>query len=321
MDDFRLVKAFEDRPQLEPFAAGIAQYLSGRRSIKTALSIQERFEAFMTWAEQVGLEEGRLVLNLPAKPEDVVRFASSLDSRGMALSSIRSYVSAIGTVHRALGLHNPTSLPVVKDFIAHLSSKHADTRRRQARALTEKEIDLVLRNLDHPRRMRGGGMERGEITSWRAGVDRALLLAMIQAGLRRTEAANLRWGDVRRHPDATGRLVIRSNTGNRREELVAVTRTCFRALVRIKPDYVDDEASVFSLSDSQIVRRLKTMCDEAGIDFTEVSGNTPRATLLSIMAANGAPIEMVQRQMRLNSPAIVARYVRQPDAGEPLKWL
>ena len=62
-------------------------------------------------------------------------------------------------------------------------------------------------------RARGRGFETPEQAAERAGFDLALVAVLSDAGLRRSEASSLTWGDVQRWDDGSGRItVIRSKT-------------------------------------------------------------------------------------------------------------
>ena len=62
-------------------------------------------------------------------------------------------------------------------------------------------------------RKRGRGIETPAQAAERARFDLALLAALSDAGLRRSEASSLTWGDVRRWDDGSDRItVIRSKT-------------------------------------------------------------------------------------------------------------
>ena len=62
-------------------------------------------------------------------------------------------------------------------------------------------------------RLRGRGLETEEQAAQRGKFDLALVVVLSDAGLRRSEAASLTWGDVQRWDDGSGRItVIRSKT-------------------------------------------------------------------------------------------------------------
>ncbi len=115
------------------------------------------------------------------------------------------------------------------------------------------------------------------------------------AGLRRSEAAALTWGDVARAADGSGRVTVRRSKSDPTGEgaVVAVTRTTMEALDALRGEAPDD-AAVIGLSTRQIARR---------------------------MVRAGAPTATVQRQGRWKSPAMVAAYTRAESAAEALRFL
>ena len=111
-----------------------------------------------------------------------------------------------------------------------------------------------------PRR-RGRGIETSDQAAERAKFDLALVAVLSDAGLRRSEAASLTWGDVQRWDDGSGRItVIRSKTDvEAAGAVVAITPAAVQALFAIRPAGAGGEAKVFRLSESQIARRVKAI--------------------------------------------------------------
>ena len=196
---------FGDIPCLRPHAGKIDKYM-GKKTETSALTFRRRFESFVSWAEEMDRkakrkreENPRTTLEMPIAPSDIVGWAESLEGRGMALSTISSYVSAIGTIHTAANLYNPTTDSKVKVYLSELRERHAgDDKGSSVRALSVTDIEKILSTLYIPRRTRGGVMESHGAVGKRAGVDKAMLLTMIQAGMRRDEAARLLWSEVRK---------------------------------------------------------------------------------------------------------------------------
>ena len=95
----------------------------------------------------------------------------------------------------------------------------------------------------------------------------ALVAVLSDAGLRRSEASSLTWGDVQRWDDGSGRItVIRSKTDvEAAGAVVAITPAAMRALDAIRPAGVGGEVKVFGLSESQIARRMKVIAKAAGL--------------------------------------------------------
>ena len=95
----------------------------------------------------------------------------------------------------------------------------------------------------------------------------ALVAALSDAGLRRSAAAALTWGDVVRWDDGSGRItVIRSKTDVEAQGAgVAITPVAMKALDAIRPVGAGGEVKVVGLSESQIARRVKVIAKAAGL--------------------------------------------------------
>ena len=149
----------------------------------------------------------------------------------------------------------------------------------------------------------------------------ALVAILSDAGLRRSEAAALTWGDVQRWDDGSGRItVVRSKTDAEAQGVVmAVTPAAMAALSAIRPASVASNVKVFGLSESQIARRVKAIAKAAGLtDWEYFSGHSGRVG----MAQNGAPTHEIERQGRWKQGGgMVGRYTRGESAGSALRYL
>lgn len=302
---------------LVPLAEGVGRSIEERRSENTNRALRTRWTAFCQWAEPRGFP------TLPAEPFVVSLYAEALDQDGKSLATILAYVSAIATAHKDRGLDNPCENHGVREYLAGKRRQHSARHQRQASALSDDDRHAVIVNLYRRRKGRGGHIESQKHADARAAVDEALLLSMTQAGLRRSEAAALTWGDVSEYQDGTGRILIKSGKTDQTGmgAIVAVKRDCIRALMAIKPAVATPEDRVFQLSGAQISRRLKAMCLAAGIDADRISGHTPRISLARGMSEKGAPTHLIQRQGRWSSTSMVVSYTREATAAETLGWL
>ena len=149
--------------------------------------------------------------------------------------------------------------------------------------------------------------------------------ALSNAGLRRSEAADLTWGDVQRWDDGSGRItVVRSKTDvEAAGAVVAITPTAMKALYAIRPAGAGGEVKVFGLSESQIARRVKVIAKAAGLaDWEFFSGHSGRVGMARRMAQNGAPTHEIERQGRWKQGGgMVGRYTRGESAGSALRYL
>ena len=126
----------------------------------------------------------------------------------------------------------------------------------------------------------------------------ALVAILSGAGLRRSEASSLIWGDVQRRDDGSGRItVIRSKTDAEAQgAVVAVTPAAMRVLDAIRPPGVGGGVRVFGLSASQIARRVRAIAKAAGLVNCEFfSGHSGRVGMARRMAQNGAPTHQMER--------------------------
>ncbi len=195
---------------------------------------------------------------------------------------------------------------------------------RQAGALTADVLAVIRLTAVQPR-LRGRGFETAEQAAQRARLDVALVAALSDAGLRRSEASSLTWGDVQRWDDGSGRItVIRSKTDvEAAGAVVAITPAAMNALDAIRPVGAGGEVKVFGLSESQIARRVKVIARAAGLaDWEFFSGHSGRVGMARRMAQNGAPTHEIERQGRWKQGGgMVGRYTRGETAGSALRYL
>ena len=153
----------------------------------------------------------------------------------------------------------------------------------------------------------------------------ALVAALSDAGLRRSEAAALTWGDVQRWDDGSGRItVIRSKTDVEAQgAVVAITPVAMKVLDALRPVGVGSEEKVFGLSESQIARRVKVIAKAVGLtDWEFFSGHSGRVGMARRMAQNGTPTHEIERQGRWKQGGgMVGRYTRGESAGSALRYL
>ena len=141
------------------------------------------------------------------------------------------------------------------------------------------------------------------------------------AGLGRSEAAALTWGDVQRWDDGSGHItVVRSRTDAEAVgAVVGIPPAAMRALDAIGQAGVGAGEKVFGLSESQIARWVKVIAKAAGLSDREFfSGHSGRVG----MAQNGAPTHEIERRGRWKEGGgIVSRYTRDESAGSGLRSL
>ena len=304
-------------PELRAADEGVASALEAVLSDNTRRVYGTQWRLFQEWCADLGLG------SLPAESLTVARYLAARAGGGAAVASLRLAVSAIAKAHQWAGHESPCSDQGVRESLKGWSRRLAGPQ-RQAGALTNDVLAVVRLTAPRPRR-RGRGMETPGQAARRAGIDLALVAVLSDAGLRRSEAAALTWGDVQRWDDGSGRITVnRSKTDSEAQgAVVAITSSAVQALEAIRPKGVDGGVRVFGLSESQIARRVKSIAKSAGLPNWEFfSGHSGRVGMARRMAQNGAPTHEIERQGRWKQGGgMVGRYTRGEAAGSALRYL
>ena len=276
-----------------------------------------QWRIFTGWCDEVGL------VSLPAEPLTVARYLAARAGSGGSIATIRLATSAITKAHEWVEHESPCKDRGVRASLKGWGRRLAKPQ-RQAGALTADVLAVIRLTAVQPRR-RGRGIETTEQAAERGKFDVALVAVLSDAGLRRSEAAVLTWGDVVRWDGGSGRItVIRSKTDVEAQgAVVAITPAAMQALDAIRPAGVGGDVKVFGLSESQIARRVKVIAKAAGLaDWEFFSGHSGRVGMARRMAQNGAPTHEIERQGRWKQGGgMVGRYTRGESAGSALRYL
>ena len=304
-------------PALRAADQGVADALEAVLSDNTQRVYGAQWRIFAGWCDEVGLSA------LPAEPLTVARYLAARAGSGASIATMRLATSAITKAHEWAGHESPC-----KDRGVRASLKGWGRRlskpQRQAGALTADVLAVIRLTAIQPRK-RGRGVETPQQAAERARFDLALVAVLSDAGLRRSEASSLTWGDIQRWDDGSGRItVIRSKTDvEAAGAVVAITPVAMNALDAIRPVGAGGEVKVFGLSDSQITRRVKVIAKAAGLtDWEFFSGHSGRVGMARRMAQNGAPTHEIERQGRWKQGGgMVGCYTRGETAGSALRYL
>ena len=110
------------------------------------------------------------------------------------MSTIRLAVAAIVDAHRRVGLESPVKVGVSETLRG--LTRQVGASQKQAKPLDADALAAVRATAFTPRRSRGGSMETEATALKRGRLDIALASALSDAGLRVSEAAQLRWHDI-----------------------------------------------------------------------------------------------------------------------------
>ena len=304
-------------PALRAADRGVADSLESVLADNTRRIYTTQWRIFTGWCDEVGLS------SLPAEPLTVARYLAARANSGASIATLRLATSAISKAHEWAKLESPCRDPGVRASLKGWG-RRLSRPQRQSGALTADVLAVIRLTAVQPRR-RGRGFETPEQAAKRGKFDLVLVAVLSDAGLRRSEAAALTWGDVQRWDDGSGRItVVRSKTDVEAQgATVAITPAAMQALDTIRPAGVGSDEKVFGLSESQIARRVKAIAKAAGLaDWEFFSGHSGRVGMARRMAQNGAPTHEIERQGRWKQGGgMVGRYTRGESAGSALRYL
>ena len=271
----------------------IDQALADSRSANTRAQYRSAWAAWQRW----GAEHGHQVL--PADPAAVAAHLAERTEQGAAAATVRTIRAAIGAAHRDAGADDPTAHDGVRRVLQGLTRQAAGRGRGQAQALTADDCAAIMATAYRPRRT-GRGMETEPAAADRGAVDKAIVAVLFQGGLRRSEAAALRWGDVADASDGHGILVHIRQSKTDQEGTASDVRYlkngCAAAVRQLRdrltvqrsglrPEPTDQVLG--GLNGQSIARRLTAAARAAGIDG-RITGHSGRIGLASELTARGA---------------------------------
>ena len=291
----------------------IQEALDQAASASTRRVYGSAWRGFEAWCD------GRGAPCLPTSAELVAAYLTELADAELTVATIRLHRAALGAVHRAAGLEDPTASPGVKRVMAGIARARGRAQ-RQAKPLTEPALAAVRATARIPRSHPNSGRRESRTRAERRGrVDVALLAALRDGLLRRSEAADLRWGDVEMCADGSALLhVRRSKTDPEAEGVVLyIGLEASQALQAIMPEdvaVVNPAAPVFGLSASQIGRRVTAAAKAAGLGdgFT---GHSGRVGMAQDLSAAGVELPELMTAGRWKSSRMPARYTEKQAAG------
>ena len=159
--------------------------------------------AWRGWAEWSALN---MHATLPADPLAIAAYLADRSAQGAAAATVRTIRAAIRAGHVDTGADDPTGHDGVRRVLQGLTRQAAGRGRGQADPLTADDVAAIMATASIPRRT-GRGMESEAAAADRGATDKAIAGLLFQGGLRRSEAAALRWADVQDAADGRGIVV------------------------------------------------------------------------------------------------------------------
>ena len=293
-------------------------------STNTARTYGHALRQWQLWADQNGVPAGLPSADSPelSPPASAIRrYLMERYRDGAKQSTLRMAVAALLKIQRVFGLEQTAADSMIADtFKLFTKEEKEKTARpvRQVAALDAEALAAIRATACQERRDKRGGVESPERALLRGQVDIALCSVLSDAGLRRSEAAVLRWEDIE-EVGRYGRLTVHSSKTDAEPRTVHLTPASMQALAAIRDGAGDDEL-VFGLSVASISRRVKAAAAAAGLG-DDFSGHSGRVGLVHRMAARQAPMVVITQQGRWKSPQMVARYARHIEADQAAPYL
>ena len=297
--------------------ARVRRALESSTSANTRRAYNQAWHRFVAWMKARGHGHP-----MPAAPDLAAAFLAELAEEGKSVATLRLQKAALAKVHRSAGHQDPTENEGVRQVMAGIARDNGRPQ-RQAKPLTAEALTAVKATAKTPRQHQGRARrgESAQDAERRGRVDIALLSVLRDGLLRRSEAAELRWGDMELQEDGSVRLHIRrSKTDPEAEGVVLyIGQAAAQALQAIMPKgaaMVDPAAPVFGLSASQIGRRVKAAAKAAGlVGWESFSGHSGRVGMAQDLAAAGVELPELMTAGRWKSSRMPARYTERQAVG------
>jgi site-specific recombinase XerD len=297
-------------PMHSPTASTVEQmndYASHSRAANTVKAYRADWRHFSDWC---AAEE---VMALPAIPQTVALYITSLAGHGVKTSTIQRRMSAISQAHQMAGHESPTKSEVVRTVMKGIRRIHGTAQVGKAPVMTDDIRAMV-----------------GTLPDTLIGVrDRALLLVGFAGAFRRSELVSLDVRDVEFTREGVVITLRRSKTDQERQgRKVGIPYgskplTCpVRALMAWLEASGITEGALFRsvnrhgqlqagrLSDKAVALVVKRCAEVAGLDANKYAGHSLRAGLATSAAAAGVSERAIIAQTGHRSVSMVRRYIR-----------
>ena len=304
-------------PEVARLAAAAASYADASQAPATRRAYDSSWRAFATWCDE------HQAVALPASPDVVALYLTSVAQDGRRVATLARIVAAIGDRHRRADLPPPASARLTEIWSGIRRAERAP--QRQVRALVTADLRRAVARL--PESVAGAR-------------DKALLVLAFSGALRRSELVSLEL-DTGRRILATSSVAFvpgglrislgRSKTDQEgRGQIIAIprgrTKLCPVTALREWLDLsgisagpvfreVDRHGRVGQtpLSARAFADVVKRAVARTGMAPELFSGHSCRAGFVTEAASKGATLEQIMRQTRHKKPETVLLYMREAD--------
>ena len=239
---------------------------------------------------------------LPATPGALLSYVVARADAGDRVSTIRVRLAALSSVHGEHGHESPTHTHDARQLLRGIAKMQAGETPAQVSGLTALCMERIEDSIDLRK-----SIQRENL---------ALCWVMRDALLRRSEAAALRWADVERDRDGSGRLLIRRSKTDQLGigHVAYLSKSAMRALGRMRPAEATETDLVFPFHPRTIERRIRATARRAGLPG-RFRGHSPRIGMTLDLAERGTSLVELQQVGRWKSPSMPAHYIRRQEAA------
>ena len=280
--------------------------IEGAYAPSTIRAYKANFERFIQFCVKYDVSA------LPAEPNDVARYISTLTSCGLKSSSIRIMVAAISSIHKLNSLDDPTLNPIVK---IELRRMHRTLGRysQQAFGITTPFLEKML---------------KATTNNLRGLRDRALLLLAYDSMCRRSELVSFRIEDIQiDNLQNQAQIKVRLRKSKTDQELQgrwiflskrsADAMTLWIEQAKLKEGYlfrgINNAIDITpELKSSQINRIYKRLAKDAELPkeiVDHISGHSMRVGAAQDLLKSGATMPMIMNKGRWSKADTVMRYL------------
>jgi site-specific recombinase XerD len=285
------------------------RFAENAKAKNTINAYQSDWQQFAVWCASHTLP------SMPATPETIALYVTSLANDGAKVSTITRRLAATSKVHQASKHESPCAMKhaVVKEVLDGIKRTVGTAQTAKAALLTD-DLRVLMAAIPE------------SLISRR---DAAMLLLGFAGGFRRSELVALTVADVEFCKDGLRVTLRRSKTdqeGAGRVIGIPYGSNPQLCPVRNLRDWLDEakirDGALFravdrhgnvaadALTDQVVAKVLKRHCEAAGLDAAKFAGHSLRAGLATQAAINGASERSIMKQTGHKSAAMVRRYIR-----------
>lgn len=300
----------EPHSELAPLVAQARTYIAAAKADNTRRAYRSDWKHFAAWCENNSLPP------LPASPDSIALYLTSLARAGNRPSTIQRRLTSISQAHRAAGHTSPASLSLapVSETMKGIRRLHG-TAPHTKRPLLTADLRRLIEHL--PNSLQGTR-------------DKAILLLGFAAGFRRSELSALDIEHLSYTSDGLTVTLARSKTDQEGQgRVVGIPygrRLCPAQAVRdwttaaslskgalFRGINRHEQVRAGRIHSDSIGRIIQRAVERIGLDPTEYAGHSLRSGLVTQAYLGGVREHTIMQQTGHRTTKMLRRYIRNVD--------